>query len=140
MTISQFFEMLEAPLVCFRRSWGAYRAEDNVLFLRVWQDECTSIDKKRCVRILNAESTGDSFGRKERREHIQAIETGTPVYLIMCVAKDPGAVPRSIHRFNRDELFIGGKVHTLDGNVWLELVGRIKTSVLKTPEALLESK
>ena len=39
MSLTQFFDQLGAPLANSRWSWGAQRARDGVVFMRVWQDE-----------------------------------------------------------------------------------------------------
>jgi len=124
MTQKAFFEMLGAPLVNARWSWGAVREADRVVLLRVWQDNVRTYENKQFVRILHGISNRagrSQHGRRERVEHVERIRGGARCFLIMCEAEDTAARPRRVRRFNAEEVFPGGSVRQIDGDVWVEL-------------------
>lgn len=128
MSISEYFRRLGAPLVNHMWSWGAVRAPDGAVFLRVWQDRERKIDGRWYTMVLsNAAAALDSgnLGRQERTEQLQAVRGGARCYLVMCEATDVNAAPRSIKSFNDQELFVGGKFIELDGDWWIERAGRV---------------
>jgi hypothetical protein len=125
MTQKAFFESLGAPPVNARWSWGAVRAADGVVFLRVWQDNVQTHDRKQFVPILRGISNragSHDRGRRERLKHVERIQTGARCFLIMCKAEDTTARPRRIAKFEGKMLFPGGAVRKMDGDVWLELL------------------
>ena len=84
-------------------------------------------DGVRFVRLTaNAVFAGrpDSLGNAERLKHVELIRSGRPAYLLMCLAADPKADPRTIANFNGNEVFVGGLLVDLDGDAWIELAGR----------------
>ena len=134
MTPSDFFRYLGAPLANQRWSWGAVRQADNVVVLRVWQDETRKFDGKLHVMVTAHQWFADdpgNLGDVERLRHLDAIRAGLRAFAVMCVAADPRESPRRISKFNRDELFVGGTLRTEDGEEWLELTGRVPASTLR---------
>jgi hypothetical protein len=134
MTPTDFFKWLGAPFSNARWSWGAMRESDQALFLRVWQDETRKIDGKLHVMVTARQWYADhpnNLGHVERLRHLEAIRVGAHSYAVMCVAKDIEASPRVIHTFNRDELFVGGNLRTVDGEDWLELIGRVPSAKVR---------
>ena len=128
MALSDLFAYLGAALKNTRWSWGAVRTCDGSVFLRVWQDECGTVNSIRVVRITDNKyfaNTPDSHGYIERLQHIDLIRSGSPSFLIMCLAQNVGANPRVIHSFNDREIFVGGRLIDHDGDVWLEMVRRV---------------
>jgi len=89
MSLSSLFNRLGAPLHNNRWSWGAVRANDGSVFLRVWQDESKVINGKRFMRITANEyfqnNDPNNLGYQERLKHIQQIQTGAKSYMIVCV-------------------------------------------------------
>lgn len=131
----EFFRSLGATLHNVRWSWGAVRAADNAVVLRVWQDETRKFDGKLHVMITARKwfaDDPDNRGNSERLKHVAAIRGGAPSFAIMCVAVDPKASPRKMARFNKDELFVGGAVVEADGEDWLELVKRVPVGSLRS--------
>ena len=130
MSQKGLFERLGAPLVNARWSWGAIRATDRAVFLRVWQDEIRRIDARLFMRITANEyfqnNDPTNLGWQERLRHVALLRAGAVSYMIMCVARDVNAIPREVQSFNRDELFQGGQLIDLDGDTWLELGGRVR--------------
>lgn len=129
MSQKELFERLGAPLVNARWSWGAVRALDGAVFLRVWQDEARRIDGRLFVRITATEhfqnNDPTNLGWQERLRHVDLVRNGAVSYMIMCVARDINAIPREVQNFNREEVFQGGQLIDLDGDTWLELRGRV---------------
>src|SRR5690349_5448881 len=102
MTPTDFFKWLGAPLKNNQWSWGAARAKDGAVFLRVWQDESTQVDGRTLMRLTNREvstSRRADLGYRERLTHLDLVRAGAHCYLIMCVARDPRSAPRTIESF-----------------------------------------
>lgn len=144
MSISSFFQRLDAPLANNRWSWGSQRLSDGAVFLRVWQD-LKFVEDGQAYMLVDARTHDDtdSLGYHERVRHLQSVRDGAPCFLVMCVAKDVEASPRTIKEFNDLEVFVGGGIvdtpvdfvfprqtspHVLpfceDGATWVRLSGR----------------
>jgi hypothetical protein len=127
MTLTSLFKYLNAPLTNQRWSWGAARASDGAVFLRVWQDEVIKSGQRRLARVTaNAAFEGNEAnpGYAERLRHVDLIRNGAKAYVIMCAAVDVQASPRAIATFNEKEVFVGGNIAETNGEWWLELVSR----------------
>ena len=135
VTLSDLFGYLGAPLANSRWSWGAVRETDGVAFLRVWQDEEQKVGGRYFTRIsANAFFANDSsnLGYVERSKHIELIRGGAKSYMIMCRARDINATPREIAGFDDGELFVGGELIQIDGESWLQRVGRKRRAELRS--------
>lgn len=66
----------------------------------------------------------ESLGYQERLAHIEAVKSGANCYMVMCLVKDPTAVPRTIKSFNKRDIFVGGRIIDHSGNTFIELVDR----------------
>ncbi len=135
----EFFRSLGAPLHNVRWSWGAVRAADNVVLLRVWQDETRKFDGKLYVMVTARKwfaDDPDNLGNSERLKHVEAIRKGAASIAIMCVAVDPKASPRKMASFNKNELFVGGAILEAEGEDWLELVKRVPVGSLRPNKSL----
>jgi hypothetical protein len=133
MSISDLFRRLGAPLANHMWSWGAVRASDGAVFLRVWQDRERKIDGRWYTMVLSnvAEPTDPgNLGRLERIRQLELICNGARCYFVMCEAKDPKAAPRSIRSFNERDVFVGGAVVEMDGDWWIERAARISAREL----------
>jgi hypothetical protein len=127
MTRTRLFAYLGAPFTNPRWSWGAVRERDDAVFLLVWQDENKRIGGKSYTCVNAASFFGEessNLGHAERLRHVEFIRAGAPAYMIMCMAVDPKAAPRTIASFNEREVFVGGKLIEADGDWWLERVAR----------------
>ncbi len=128
MTITQFFEKLNAPLANQRWSWGSVRESDGAVILRVWQDEKVKLDGRHFMKITHHKSyigNEDNDGYRERNKHAELIRNGGKCYMVMCLVKDSKAEPREIKSFNSNDIFVGGEVIDRDGDTWVEFVDRI---------------
>ncbi|MEC4723543.1 hypothetical protein RY831_30855 [Noviherbaspirillum sp. CPCC 100848] len=65
-----------------------------------------------------------SPGWLERLNHVSLIQKGAPCFMIMCEAVDVSAPSRTIKSYDDKDVFIGGRLVTLDGDQWIELAGR----------------
>ncbi len=127
MSQSEHFKRLGAQFANQRWSWGATR-EDGSVVLRVWQDQMKTIDNARCMRVtfnVKYADDPDNLGHQERLRHVKMIEQGAKCYLVMCLAKDPNARPRVVKSFNKEDVFIGGKLVESAGDWWIELGTRM---------------
>ena len=129
MNQKQLFDRLGAPLSNTRSSRGSVRAQDGVVFLRVWQDEAKQLDGKLFMRVTASPDSEDgeteSPGYQERLEHVERVKNGAKTYMVMYRAAGGAAHPRQGGVFNDRELFVGGDVKEVDGEVWVELSERI---------------
>ena len=129
MNQKQLFDRLGAPLSNTRSSRGSVRAEDGVVFLRVWQDEAKQLDGKLFMRVTaspdSEDGAAESPGYQERLEHVERVKNGAKTYMVMYRAAGGTAHPRQGGIFNDRELFVGGDVKEVDGEVWVELSERI---------------
>lgn len=124
MALEAFFRKLGAPLNNSRWSWGAVGQDGNI-YLRVWQDETKKIDGKLYVRVyLNGVHDESNPGNNERLEHLKMVESGSQCFLVMCLAKDISSNKRQIQRYNKSDLFIGGKFLKLGEDIWIEIIGK----------------
>lgn len=127
MNITELFKKVGAPLNNHVWSWGAVR-HDGAVFLRVWQDKKTKIDDKWCMLLDDHNMHGhekNNLGYNERVEHVELIKDGAQCYMVMCLAEDVAAARRDIRSFNRNDIFVGGKLIEKGGNVFIELVDRV---------------
>jgi len=134
MTLSEMFKRLGAPLVNTRWSWGAIRASDGAVFLRVWQDRVMKHEGKRYVlvaRIKDRDKAPEKLGQQERLEHIERIREGAACYMVMCLVEDKDAIPRKIKSFNKEDVFVGGEVIELDSIIYIELADRVPVSAVR---------
>jgi hypothetical protein len=125
MSISSLFQRLGAPLANNRWSWGAERASDGAVFLRVWQDH-KFMEGDRSYFQVDRHTPAEigSPGLRERLRHIEQIRSGAPCFLVMCRAVDIHVVPRTIQDFDDIDLFVGGDIVERDGAVWVQKTGR----------------
>jgi putative restriction endonuclease len=120
-----FFERLGAPLKNARWSWGAVRPDDGTVFLKVWRDQMRTHNGTLFAQITyraRFRDNPDNFRHRAREEQVKQIRAGSSCYLIECVAADPTARPRRVQWFNAAEVFPGGRVVELDGEVWVEML------------------
>ncbi|MNB77590.1 hypothetical protein PS726_01829 [Pseudomonas fluorescens] len=123
MNLTQFFAKIGAPLKNPRWSWGGIR-EDGTVVLRVWQDRKIKHDGAHYMQLshLQKYSEGqDNLGYMERLDHINRIKDGARCYLVICLAKDPDSSPREIRSFNKNNLFLGGKLVEIDHDWFVEI-------------------
>ena len=94
MNISEYFEkVLEAPLKNRQWSWGAENGK--AVFLRSWVPE---YDGRR-VYVLGERDDYGSPGYGERIQHIEAIKSGVPGFVVLLEPVDPTAEKWTIKRF-----------------------------------------
>lgn len=137
LNLTVLFKRLGAPLANQRWSWGSVRP-DGIVILRVWLDEIKKHDGVPFVRVTYVQALSElkaSAGFGERQRHIGLIQDGASSLLIMCEAVDPRVIPRTINGFNQDELFEGGAVKEIDGDIWIEVGRRVPVSSIKLEAA-----
>ena len=134
MTLTDLFAYLGAPLANQRWSWGAVRSTDGAVFLRVWQDEGRKIDGARFTQVTFmgfSVENASNLGYAERLKHVELIRNGAPSYMVMCQALDVHAAPRVVASFDRNDVFVGGRLVVLDGDAWLERTARRPISSIR---------
>ena len=120
LTITQFFEDLDAPLTNQQWSWGAARS-DGAVFFRVWEDEIVGNE----VLLLGPHRPANQkHGLTERYDHIARVRAGAPCYLVVLTAVDPRVSPRTIESFDPHKLLIGGEIVERDGSIHIEIKGQ----------------
>ncbi len=77
-----------------------------------------------------------ALGYQERLAHVDTIRSGAPCYMIMCVVKDPDASPRKIQSFDKDRIFVGGRIVERDGDTFIEVKETRPVSVMTQRDAV----
>src|SRR5437879_2010487 len=139
MTPTDFFNTLGAPLKNVQWSWGARRERDGTIFMRVWQDQVETRNDSQYVRLTNfqtakkykEENDREKLGYRERLEQIELVRNGAKCYLVMCIAVDKEALPRTIKEFIDDRLFPAGKIVQRNNDWWAELLGSVRVDQVK---------
>jgi hypothetical protein len=114
------------------------RESDGAVFLRVWQDQKVKLDGKMHMMVTHHSAyvgNENSPGYTERLQHVELAKSGRPVYMIMCIVKDPEEFPRKIDRFIKDDIFIGGEIVDYDGDTWIEQSGRVSACNIIHPDS-----
>jgi hypothetical protein len=127
VSLTDLFEKLGAPLANQRWSWGAERA-DETIFLRVWQDRKRKIGGDWYMMVTHHSAYTDnqgSSGYQERLRQVELVRNGAKCYMVMCLVADADESPRKIKSFNKDDVFLGGKLVEADGDTWLQLSIRV---------------
>ena len=128
MSLSRLFVQLGAPLKNIRWSWGARRARDGVVFLRVWSDHKHRNEHQLYVMVDSHTPTigrgpGKNLGYEERVRHIEAIRRGADCYMVVCDPDGPHGTQRGVRAFNSETLLVGGGVVDLDGKTYIKVIG-----------------
>ncbi|MHB8509209.1 MAG: tetratricopeptide repeat protein [Candidatus Dormibacteria bacterium] len=123
-SISALFDYLDAPLKNIRWSWGAERARDGVVFLRVWDNELRSENGSTMVEVLGREG-GNRPGYRERQQQLGNVRAGRNCYLIFCHTDDPKASPWTINTFEARNVYRVGRLTERGGEVWAEVLDRV---------------
>ncbi len=119
---------LGAPITNSRKSWGAVRERDGTVFLVVWQSDVARIEANQFVQVTHRQRYADdpqNYGLKERLAHVESVAAGARCYLVMCQAKDPAVLSRTVKDFERENVFLGGRVVEHDGELWIGVGGRV---------------
>jgi len=122
MNRTELFRKLGATLKNTRWSWGAVR-KDGTVILSVWEDQTRKHKGSDYVRVARQKRQKPKLpGPLERLEHVDMVQCNAPCLLIMCKAKDVNDSSRQIESFNENEVFVGGKIIELDGDLWIQMV------------------
>ena len=70
-------------------------------------------------------------GYAERLGHVELIRSGAPSYMVMCQARDVHANPREVASFDRNDVFVGGRLVDIEGDYWLERSARRPASSIR---------
>ena len=124
LTITQFFDSLDAPLKNPQWSWGAVRS-DGVVFLRVWDiDVFTDDDGKQYAVLLSPGHHTSRHGAPERLQQLALVRAGAPCYIVVITAVDNTASPRKIDHFDRHKLLVGGRIVERGDLTLIEIIGQ----------------
>ncbi|WP_454883984.1 HNH endonuclease [Sphingomonas oryzagri] len=122
-TISRFFsDRLQVPFNNDRWSWGAYDADHNRVFLRVWEHGFS--DDKTTMEVLWDDDPRTNAGANERRRHVERIAEGAQAFGVLCVRHD-GLGENRIKSFDAARLLLLGKPEHV-GDRWVSpVLGKI---------------
>ena len=104
------------------------------MFLRVWQDEQRKMEGVCFTQVTFRDffqGNPSNLGYLERLKHVELVRDGAPSYMVMCLAKDVHANPREVASFDRNDVFVGGRLIEVDGNYWLERSARQPVSSVR---------
>lgn len=129
-SIPKALEKIGYKLVNDRWSWGAVDRERKSIVLLVWQDQIINREGKRYVEIQRSKekqiAADDRLGRSERDEHIELLRSGYAGLLVLQMAKDPNASPRTRKEWS-DRLSIAGEIIELEnGRRMIEITGKVE--------------
>lgn len=141
MSISDFFKnTLGANLSNARWSWGAYNANMNQLFLRVWDDHLETVDGTERISILRTDWEGTSAGFPERKRHVEALRNGAEGYGVLCTAKDIHSPKgRTIGEFDSRTLLKFGQIIDEGPRVYAQIVDHIPVEDVARPQTAQSS-
>ena len=126
MPMSLMFEKLGAPLHNKVWSWGAIKHDENIVYLRVWQNETMILDGKSYVQVTyNDNGLRKKAGHKERQRHIELIKSGAECFLIFCEPKKPLSMPRKVHDYVRDSVFPTSELIERHGETWIQYIAGV---------------
>lgn len=126
MNISTFFRhVLGAPLHNERWSWGAVHPETGEIFLRCWNDEIEQFNGQQYVQVEWLDWVDTKAGRNERRQHVEAIQSGVSGRLVVCYPDTKVKHIRKIDSFDRKWIHqLGSASIVKDGNILLPIIGK----------------
>jgi hypothetical protein len=134
MTITAFFrDVIGAPLVNSRWSWGSHDRLTDSVFLRVWRDQIIfeADSQSEWVQIFWSRPKSQKQGFKERMHHLELLKAGTSGYGIECVAQDTEAEgAREIAKFDDSTLLVLGEVMSKDDGEYARVTSRIPVGSL----------
>ena len=117
MTIDELFEKLRAPLTA-PWSRGAVRQLDGAVILQVWADDRTIIDGADTFRV-NLRADDGVLPRRERTNHLSAIQSGARCYMVECTTWATTQTGRVMDGFDNRRLLIGGDVIQQNGHTFI---------------------
>lgn len=121
--ISAFFrDVLHAPFVNSRWSWGAVDERKRRVFLRLWRLDIAERAGRRWIRVLRL-TPNERLGWKERKRHLDLVRSGYAAFAVVCDKDDPDA--RVILGFDRGHLLELGGIAEMDGSLWIEAVKEV---------------
>ena len=128
MSQTEFFKYLGAPLANVRWSWGAVRAEDGAVFIRVWTHEAENVDGTRVVRVTyhKEHRNNPTLAYRERLKHVELIEQGAKCFLIYCTAVDTNVHPWRIRHFIDDRIWVGDGLVQRQDESWIGVGAMLK--------------
>lgn len=127
---AHFAQVLGAPLHNHRWSWSVLR-HDNVLFLRTWDCEETTIRGVRHIMVLRLGRYKDKPGHNERYRHLQLLASGklSGCFLVSCTKK-PGGDPDKprIADFESEWVWATGRIEHYNGNLYIAAPRRVSVA------------
>ena len=127
MSIGKFYsDTLGANLANSRWSWGAFNPNTNQLFLRVWEDQITTINGRDHVSLLLLNSNNPSNGLSERERQIESLKRGAEGYGVVCTAVDKTTgSSRTIKSFDAETVLKLGPLTNYGRRIYAEIVDRV---------------
>ncbi len=72
----------------------------------------------------------ENLGWNERLSHVEQIRIGAKCLMVMCLADDVEASPRTIKSFNERDVFEGGRLVEREGDFYVEVVDRVPAATV----------
>jgi hypothetical protein len=133
--INAFFqEVLHAPVLNARWSWGAVDERTRRVFLRVWSKEVVNHEDATLYRVLGDASSRP--GWSERKRHVELIKSGYAAFAVLCEKGTQGGA--LIRTFDREKILVLGDVHSIDDRLYMDVVDTILVEALVAPGKLPE--
>ncbi|WP_187471039.1 HNH endonuclease [Luteimonas viscosa] len=126
--INAFFrDVLHAPFVNSRWSWGAVDERTRRVFLRLWSMDIAVRGGRRWIRVLLLNAS-TRLGWKERQRHLDLVRSGYAAFAVVCEKESTDA--RTILGFDRERVLRLGGVVEHEGSLWMEIVDHISLDAL----------
>lgn len=121
--INAFFrDVLHAPFVNSRWSWGAVDERTRRIFLRLWRMDVEVRDGRRVIRVLLLDGS-PGLGWKERQRHLELARSGFAAFAVVCDKEGHDA--RTILGFDRDRVLRLGKLVEDGSSLWMEILEEV---------------
>ena len=125
-SLNAFFrDVLSAPLLNSRWSWGAVDYARRRVFLRVWRDELSRGSEPETIQILKKGQVRSKAGWNERVRHIGLMRDGYQGFGVLCDRKNPEA--GAIADFDEATLLMFGE--TIEDAAAIRIEVRSRTSI-----------
>lgn len=130
LRINAFFQdVLHAPVLNARWSWGSVDERTRRVFLRLWREEVVNQGGAKLHRVLGDPSKRP--GWSERARHVDLIKSGYAAFAILCEKGTHGGA--LIQSFDRDRILVLGDVHSIDDRLYMDVVDTIPVDALVSP-------
>lgn len=126
MGIVQFFKTVLGSPLKTPYSWGSIHPCTGGVYLRVWEEDFSTVDGYKVVMVLDPEipfqvnSATTMASYRQRQRHVKSIEDGARSFCVVCRGRDQ----KRMISFDSDRILVGGPILLReDVSKWLIIKG-----------------